>query len=257
MSKFILALGLAALAMQAVTAHAATTGTCTIYAGRSADKIYFAMDSSESTSDRHHHENSSDMLLNRWTGVTLADLGREGAELDARMHGDAGEIRCIGKVHDSELHGTYTFTPDEQFAQRMQSMGFTNLDADRLQGYVMLDITIAWVKGMQDLHVAGMNSENLMGLRALKVDPAYVRDMTAAGYPELHADKLTAMRAVGVSPEKVQAVRAMGLKPSQDELIQMSVFKIDAPFVQRMKARGLKDLTIAQLVQIKVFKLDE
>jgi hypothetical protein len=81
--------------------------------------------------------------------------------------------------------------------------------------------------------------------------------MTAAGYPELHADKLTAMRAVGVSPEKVQAVRAMGFKPSQDELIQMSVFKIDAPFVQRMKARGFKDLTISQLVQIKVFKLDE
>ena len=37
----------------------------------------------------------------------------------------------------------------------------------------------------------------------------------------------------------------------------MSVFKIDAPFVERMKARGLKNLTIAKLVQIKVFKLDE
>jgi len=37
----------------------------------------------------------------------------------------------------------------------------------------------------------------------------------------------------------------------------MGVFKIDAPFVARMRARGFKDLTIAQLVTIKVFKLDE
>jgi hypothetical protein len=37
----------------------------------------------------------------------------------------------------------------------------------------------------------------------------------------------------------------------------MSVFKIDAPFVEKMKAHGFKNLTIAQLVKIKVFKLDE
>jgi hypothetical protein len=65
------------------------------------------------------------------------------------------------------------------------------------------------------------------------------------------------MKAVGVTPEKVQAVRAMGFSPSEEEIIQMSVFKIDAPFVQRMKARGFKNLTISQLVQVKVFKLDE
>jgi hypothetical protein len=65
------------------------------------------------------------------------------------------------------------------------------------------------------------------------------------------------MKAVGVTPEKVRSVRAMGFTPTQEELIQMSVFKIDAPFVERMKARGFKSLTIAQLVQIKVFKLDE
>jgi hypothetical protein len=84
-----------------------------------------------------------------------------------------------------------------------------------------------------------------------------VHAMAAAGYPELAAEKLTSMKAVGVTPDKVQAVRAMGYAPTQQELIEMSVFKIDAPFVERMRARGFKNPTIAQLVQIKVFKLDE
>ena len=74
---------------------------------------------------------------------------------------------------------------------------------------------------------------------------------------ELRSEKLTSMKAVGVSPAKVQAIRAMGYSPSEDELIEMSVFKIDAPFVDRMKARGFENLTISQLVKIKVFKLDE
>jgi len=94
-------------------------------------------------------------------------------------------------------------------------------------------------------------------LKALKVDAAYVRAMAADGYPELGAEKLTSMKAVGVTPEKVKAVRAMGYSPTEEELIQMSVFKIDAPFLERMKARGFKNLSIAQLVQIKVFRLDE
>jgi hypothetical protein len=49
----------------------------------------------------------------------------------------------------------------------------------------------------------------------------------------------------------------MGYSPTEEELIQMSVFKIDAPLVERMKACGFQNLTIAQLVKIKVFKLDE
>jgi hypothetical protein len=110
---------------------------------------------------------------------------------------------------------------------------------------------------MTDAGVTEMTAQKLMSLRALKVDPGYVEAMAAVGYPELRANKLTSLKAVGVSPEKLQSVGAMGYLPTQEELIQMSVFKIDAPFVERMKAHGFQNLTIAQLVEIKVFKLDE
>jgi hypothetical protein len=197
------------------------------------------------------------MLWSKWSGIEPQDLAREGATIDARMKAEAGEMRCVGTVHGGMLNGAYSFTPDAQFAKRMEAMAFDEQTPDHLQSYALLDVTTAWVKEMKDAGVMGMDADKLMGLRALKVDTAYVHAMAAAGYPELHADKLTSMKAVGVTPEKVQAVREMGYKPTQDELIEMSVFKIDAPFVQRMKARGFRNPTIAQLVQIKVFKLDE
>jgi hypothetical protein len=251
------------LSLGTATAIADTPQTCSIAPGYSDGKMRFRWQHADCEPKSHCNEGDSDMSWSRWTGITPADLQREGANMDARLKGEAGEIRCVGTVHDSEIHGAYAFTPNEQFPSRMEALGlsFSNQTAkqtnDRLQGYTMLDVTTEWIKAMKDAGVQGMTADNLMGLRALQVDPAYVHAMAAAGYPEIDAGKLTGMKAVGVSPEKVQEIGAMGYSPTQDELIQMSVFKIDAPFVERMKSKGLKNLTIAKLVQIKVFKLDE
>jgi hypothetical protein len=245
------------IALSAASAVADTSGTCSIRAGRADGKMSFSWERGDCASNRRCGEGDSDMLWSRWTGVTPADLEREGAPVDARMKAESGEMRCAGTVHEAAVPGTYSFTPNEDFAKRMEALGFNDQTPERLQGYAMLDVTTEWVKEMKDAGVQDMTVENIMGLRALKVDSAYVRGMAAAGYPELQASKLTSMKAVGVSPEKVQQVRAMGYSPTEEELIQMSVFKIDAPFVARMKARGFQNPTIAQLVKIKVFKLDE
>jgi hypothetical protein len=245
------------LLVATVAAHAQTSGECSIAPSEYGNKLYFNRERGGCPVGEHCHEGSSDMVWARWTGIKPEDLQREGVDIDARRPAEAGEIRCVGKVHEGVLRGTYSFTPDAQFAKRMEAMGFDDMNSDRLEGYAMLDVTIPWVQDMKDARVSGMTAQNLMGLRALKVDGAYVRGMSAAGYPELQADKLTSMKAVGVSPEKVQAVHAMGFTPTQEELIQMSIFKIDAPFVQRVKERGFKNPTISQLLKIKIFKLDE
>jgi hypothetical protein len=252
----ILAFGLL-FGLGVTAAVADTAGTCSIRAGRTEEKMTFNWERGDCVAERHCNNGGSDMLWSKWSGVTPGDLQREGAAVDARMRAESGEMRCVGTVHEAAMRGTYSFTPDGGFAKRMEAMGFTDQTPERLQGYAMLDVTTAWVREMKDAGVTGMTAEKLMGLKALKVDPAYVRGMAAAGYPELRANKLTSMKAVGVSPEKVQAVKAMGYSPTEEELIQMSVFKIDAPFVERMRARGFQNLTIAQLVKIKVFKLDE
>jgi hypothetical protein len=252
----ILALSLL-VGLGATTAVADTNGSCSIRAGRTEEKMSFDWQRGDCVAGHRCNDGGSDMLWSKWSGVMPGDLQHEGAAVDARMKAESGEMRCVGTVHDAAMRGTYSFTPDAAFAKRMEAMGFVDQAPERLQGYAMLDVTTTWVKEMKDAGVTEMTAEKLMGLRALKVDPAYVKGMAAAGYPELRANKLTSMKAVGVSPEKVQAVRAMGYQPTEEELIQMSVFKIDAPFVERMKARGFQNLTITQLVKIKVFKLDE
>ncbi len=62
------------------------------------------------------------MLWSKWTGVTPQDLEHEGASVDARMKAEAGEMRCVGTVHEAAMRGTYSFTPDEGFVKRMEAM---------------------------------------------------------------------------------------------------------------------------------------
>ena len=95
------------------------------------------------------------------------------------------------------------------------------------------------------------------GLRGALRGPRVHSRNVRAGYPELRAGKLTEMRSVGVTPEKVQEAKSLGFAPTEQELIQMSIFHIDRPFVEKMRARGLNDLTLEKLIKIKIFKVDE
>ena len=210
--------------------------------------------------EQDHGCNSSDnsnIPWNRWTGVSANALAQEGAQLDARITADAGELRCTGTVHDAVLAGRYTFTTNASFQQQMAAMGFEEVTASKLEGFLLLDISLAWVHQMKDAGVTGLTTGRLMGLRALHITPEYIRAMAVAGYPKLGAGKLTEMKAVGVTPEKAKEARNLGFQPNEQELIQMSIFKIDRPFIEHMRAKGLTNLTVAKLIQVKIFKLDE
>jgi hypothetical protein len=220
-------------------------------------KLMLARTDCDEGSDGCSDTNNTTTEWSRWMGVSAETLQGEGTTLTARMSSDSGELTCQGNVHDGVLSGRYQFTPSEAFVKQMASMGFDGITPKKQLGFLMLDVTIAWVKEMEDLGVTELSTNKLMGLRALHVTPEYIRAMSAAGYPELHAGKLTEMKAVGVTPEKVQEAKSLGFTPTEHDLIQMSIFHIDRPFVERMRARGLNDLTMEKLIKIKIFKLDE
>jgi hypothetical protein len=194
---------------------------------------------------------------NAFSGFTLADLQREGARVDAVIHAEAGKITCSGAVHDGRLSGDYTFVPDPAFVARMQQMGFRDLDAEKLQAYTLFHIETAWIRSIQDTGVTGLDSGNLIALRIFHVDAGYISGLKALGYPAPGAGKLVALRVQHVEPEEVKQIRAMGYQPTLDELVQMRIFKVTPDFIRRMQARGLKDLTIRKLVQIRIFNLAE
>lgn len=231
---------------------------CTISASENAGGLRLRIELEQPDCGDHGHcGDFSGEGLERFTGITIADLGREGAPLTARLAAEAGTLTCAGTVHAGKLVGDAEFKPDAAFAARMAQMGFSEIDSRKLMTYALVDVESHWVQSLQELGIHGLTADNLIALRIFKADAAYVHSITALGYELPSADQLIAMRVQGVNAEEIRQIRALGYQPNFDDLIQIRIFHVTPEFIRRMEARGLKNLTIAKLVQIKIFKLDE
>ena len=189
------------------------------------------------------------------TGITIADLARDGSHLTASYTAEAGSFTCTGDVRNAELRGESNFTPDAGFVDRMEKLGFTGYDTEKLMAYAFIGVDSGWTKAMQQTGIHGMTSDNLLALRIFKADPEYIKSITAMGYEMPDADKLVGLKVQGVNAEEVREIRAMGYQPTLDELIQIRIFKVTPDFIRRMQARGFKNLTLEKLVQIRIFNL--
>ena len=251
----ILASAISALQSAALEpVHAA----CTISASEHhPDKLRLHIERAECSGQGPCDSNFDEEATDRLTGISLNDLQREGANLTATLAAEAGTFSCSGTVHKDMLIGDSVFTPNAAFAARMEQMGFSGLDSEKLQVYALLDVESQWVQSLQELEIHGLTADNLIALRIFKVDPAYAKSFTALGYGLPTADQLIAMKVQGVNADEIREIRALGYQPTFDELVQIRIFRITPEFIRRMEARGLKNLTIAKLVQIRIFKLDE
>jgi len=252
---------LAIVPMLSLALHAASLAplhsTCSIGASEDPGKVSVRIGSDDCEGSHHCGSNFNDELLSRFTGITLADLGRDGAKLTATLTAEAGTFTCSGTVRDRELQGQSVFTPDDAFVAKMERMGFTGFNSEKLMAYAFIGVDSGWTESMQKTGVRGMTVDNLLALRIFKVDPGYIHGITALGYEMPDADQLVGLKVQGVNAEEVRQIRALGYQPTLDELIQIRIFHITPEFIQRMQQRGLKNLTIAKLVQIRIFKLAE
>ena len=244
-----------------ITLHSASLAplhqNCSISVNDEGRGFRLQIDRGDCEGSRRCGSNFSNDTVSRLTGMTMADLGREGAKLTATLAAEPGTFTCSGTVRDAELDGESTFTPDEGFISRMERMGFSGFDSEKLLAYALVGVESKWVESMQHTGVQGMTVDNLIALRIFKIDPEYIHGITSLGYEMPDADKLIALKVQGVNAEEVRQIRALGYQPTLDELIQIRIFKITPEFIHRMQDRGLKNLSIAKLVQIRIFKLDE
>jgi hypothetical protein len=232
-------------------------GSCSISATAKEAEVDLRLESGACIGNEHCGSTRTQQPLSAFLGFTLADLRREGAHVDAVIRAEAGTITCSGAVHEGTLSGVFRFVPEPAFADRMLQMGYRDLDEEKLQAYTLFRIGIDWIRSLQSAGVSGMTSGNLIVLRIFHADTDYVHSLSALGYPAPDAEKLVALRVHRVDPGEVKQIRALGYQPTLDELIQMRIFNITPAFIHRMQARGLENLTISKLVQIRIFNLAE
>ncbi len=114
---------------------------CAIGLNETASQFSLQISDTDCPGDRHCGSNFSNESMSRFTGITLADLNYDGAQLTATLAAEAGTFTCSGTVHGHELRGDALFTPDSAFISRMAQLGFNGFDTEKLQAYTFINVT--------------------------------------------------------------------------------------------------------------------
>lgn len=156
---------------------------------------------------------------------------------------DVGAEKYIGM----KIQGV---TPE--YAQAMAKLGFGTPTADELIACKIQGVTpeVAEKLHQQGIEVHGFHG--LIAARIFNVTPEFVDGMKAAGFAPIPSDKLVALRVQDVTPEFAKAVKAQFPDATVNDLIQLRVFHIDDKFIASAKQHGFTDLSIHKLVQLRI-----
>src|SRR3989442_5770807 len=75
-------------------------GQCSIAASTESDRFELNLKRGSCADNRDCHDNRMQEPQNAFTGLSLSDLSREGAHVDAVLKAEAGTLTCSGTIHD-------------------------------------------------------------------------------------------------------------------------------------------------------------
>jgi bla regulator protein blaR1 len=159
----------------------------------------------------------------------------------------AGYDEDIDKYIAMKVQG---ITPE--YAQAMSNVGFGKPSAGDLIAMKIQGVTPQYVS---ELHAAGLQPGSigdLISYRIFHVTPEFLSGMKAAGFDSIPPGKVIALRVQGVTPEYARMVKQQYPDATLDELVQLRIFHIDDAFLASAKRHGFTSLSIHKLVQLRI-----
>src|SRR5437588_260382 len=84
----------------------------------------------------------------------------------------------------------------------------------------------------------------------------FVREMASLGYTDFKDDDLLVFATTDFAPQTVRDLRALGYQPTQKEIEEVAIFRINAPAIKEFNRLGFTNLTLRDLVNLRVGNVD-
>jgi beta-lactamase regulating signal transducer with metallopeptidase domain len=163
-------------------------------------------------------------------------------EMRAAGYGDD-----LDKLIEMKIQG---ITPE--FARSMEQLGFGKPTEQELISLKIFGVTSQTVQQLKAMGIAPAKLQDLISYQIFKVTPEYVSAMKAAGYSNIEPSKLITLKVQGITPEYARAIKQQYPDATLDQLIQLRIFHIDEAFIASAKQHGFDHLTIDKLVRLRI-----
>src|SRR5579864_7127122 len=194
--------------------------------------------------------NSSSYPIASLQGLTAAQMeSKDGTMVHFGLVRDAGTLACDGYFKRGSGAGTFTFSPDPNFAAEMRKLGYDVRKPEQFFSMAAHNVSLAYVRDLHSLKIVPSSSDELVTMRIHDVSIEFIRELQSLGYANLTPDKLVTMRIHGVTPEFIRELKKLGYgSVSTDELVTMRIHGATTEFIQEMKSLGYDHSSVDQLV---------
>ncbi len=139
-----------------------------------------------------------------------------------------------------------------EYAQAMAKVGYGKPTADELIAMKVQGVTPEYVSELRTAGLQPSSVQDLVSYRIFKVTPEFVAAMKAAGFDAIPPEKLVALRVHNVTPEYARTAKQQYPNVTLDQLVQLRIFHIDDAFLADAKRHGFNSLSIEKLVQLRI-----
>ena len=84
----------------------------------------------------------------------------------------------------------------------------------------------------------------------------FVKEMASLGYTSFKDDDLLVFATTDFTPQTVRDLRALGYQPTQKEIEEVAIFRINAAAIKEYARLGYPNLTLRELVNFRVGNVD-
>ena len=158
---------------------------------------------------------------------------------DAHLYFDQGKMQKLmadARIAQADAARNFTFANGifvNGFANDYSKPDFTYIDKMKAAGY-------------------GDDLDKLIGMKAVGITPEYAQKMNEAGFGKIPADELMGLRAQGVTPEFAAGVKREFPQTTIDNLHAMQALHINGDFIAAVKQHGYTNVTLDQLIKLRV-----
>lgn len=201
----------------------------------STNKVHFTIRRSNTFGN---WSSSRDVSLDNFRGFSLSMLASPGPAKFEYV-ADAGHLLCEGRYLMGAGSGTYTFTPDPEFAAFLQQLGGDTPDDEQLFSMLMMDINRAFVREISDAGLRA-SSQDLIALKTHGVDLNYIREARQAGYQNFSVDDYVQLKIHGVDTTFLRDLKSAGYDLHAGDIAQLRIHGVDSRYMRDLKSYGLK-----------------
>jgi len=204
------------------------------------------------TWDGHNNYSSSSSYdLDDFRGLTRARVEAGGsAKFD--MLRDAGTLSCEGSFRNGGGGGTFVFAPNPEYVSALRSLGYSNLDAERLFELAVHNVSRAYIRELDELGYHRLPLDELVQLRIHGVSTAYIRDLRDLGYT-FQPDELVQLRIHGLTAEFAATLKKSGYGTlAADQLVQLQIHGVTSEYMKGFHDMGYPRIPVDDLVQLRI-----